>query len=1182
MKRKLLFAATILYFLFSIPGKAQTVVFHEDFETVDSMSSSGTPAWFQDANYHTDGNYSIRDTVAVGGTANLTSIAFNTTGSFFVLLSFDQICKINFADKGYVEVSNDNGTTWHTLDSSHYLGASTFFPSFHYFSSFSYGSNGWNAASDTATPANSWWRTELFDISSLAANTSLVKVRFRITDGNGNGNSKNYGWLIDHVQVTVAPHELIPPVIKWAPPVLQGTIYSLGPFPVTDTILDASGVSSATLYYTINGGSLNPVTMNLVTGNIWQGGIPAVSSGDTICYYVTASDPWGNAATLPVAGCNTFIASSGITFPYTDNFDVNTGLWTSATAAGSSWQLGTPAFGVTNSAHSNPNAWDIDLATGYLDNTITTLTSPVFNFIGVVNATLSFWRNHRCESGWDGTRMEYTTNGITWQVLGTYHDPLGTNWYTRANINSSNTAAWDSTSPGWIQSKYKLSAFNNVAGPVQFRFVFTSDPSINQDGFSIDDFSITLPPMQDAGVTAILQPGASSNSGSNDSVVVVISNFGSQAISNFNVSYSVNGGPAVTQLFTGTILSGSSDTLFFSSLFTVPAGTFSLCSYTSLPGDSVHPNDTTCMYSFGISPSDAGVSVIVQPGNSSVAGTNAAVQVTLQNYGFTTLNSIQVGYKLNGITTAIETWNGTLPFNAVTNFTFATTFQVPSGVYSICSFTSLTGDGDHSNDTTCRTNTGIPRFTLPYTDHFDTSAVVWIDSSGGAGTNWQHGTPAFGQTTGSHSSPSCWDINLTSAYNNNASSYLVSPLFDFTGMANVRLSFWQNRNTENAWDGTRLEYSINVGNTWTVLGTMNDINAINWYNKSTINSSSLPAWDSISLSSPGIPGWIQSTYLHLPPVITGTNVRFRFVFTSDGSVVRDGISIDDFSLTIPPPNDVGVASVLQPGYSTPSNSTDSVKVVIYNFGSASSTNFPVSYRLNSGSVVTQNFSGTIQAGDFDTLTFSATLTVPAGSSSLCAWTGLTGDANHTNDTVCKTIHGTLRFTLPYTDNFDTGMVAWYDSSMTIGTNWQHGTPAFGNTTGAYSSPSCWDINLASGYMDNAISCLVSPLFNLTGITNARLSFWQNRNTEPNYDGMRLDYSTNAGLTWNVLGTANDTGAVNWYDNLTLLSTNLPGWDGSSSSVPGVPGWVQSTYLRLPANITGPNVIFRFVFTSDFV
>src|SRR5437773_51132 len=119
----------IVFFLSAwITGSSQSIVFHENFETVDSMISSGTPGWFQDSNFHTDGTHCIRDTVALLDTAYLTSISFSTVGYFFVTLSFDQICKISFADQGHVEVSNNNGLTWTVLPTNSYFGSSQYYP----------------------------------------------------------------------------------------------------------------------------------------------------------------------------------------------------------------------------------------------------------------------------------------------------------------------------------------------------------------------------------------------------------------------------------------------------------------------------------------------------------------------------------------------------------------------------------------------------------------------------------------------------------------------------------------------------------------------------------------------------------------------------------------------------------------------------------------------------------------------------------------------------------------------------------------------------------------------------------------------------------------------------------------------------------------------------------------------
>ncbi|MBK7682671.1 MAG: hypothetical protein IPJ26_09525 [Bacteroidetes bacterium] len=88
---------------------------------------------------------------------------------------------------------------------------------------------------------------------------------------------------------------------------------------------------------------------------------------------------------------------------------------------------------------------------------------------------------------------------------------------------------------------------------------------------------------------------------------------------------------------------------------------------------------------------------------------------------------------------------------------------------------------------------------------------------------------------------------------------------------------------------------------------MNDSLAQNWYNISSISSSTLPAWQSSS------GGWKKSQYT-LYQLQGYSSVRFRFVFTSDGAFNTDGISIDDFYIEAVPNFDARLISI-----STPSN-----------------------------------------------------------------------------------------------------------------------------------------------------------------------------------------------------------------------------------------------------------------------
>src|SRR6187401_994937 len=101
-------------------------LFHEDFEIPDSVVSSGSIGFAQCTRIAAGGNACDSSSYGVGDTCYLTTIPFSTLGHSTVILSFDQICKIEFFDAGTVQVSNDNGLTWTQLSAAQYLGNSNF------------------------------------------------------------------------------------------------------------------------------------------------------------------------------------------------------------------------------------------------------------------------------------------------------------------------------------------------------------------------------------------------------------------------------------------------------------------------------------------------------------------------------------------------------------------------------------------------------------------------------------------------------------------------------------------------------------------------------------------------------------------------------------------------------------------------------------------------------------------------------------------------------------------------------------------------------------------------------------------------------------------------------------------------------------------------------------------------
>jgi hypothetical protein len=1076
---------TFLLAICSVASVAQpALVFYEDFENPPgNVSTSGSPGWFTNSRLQVSGINSDSSSVAPAGISYLETGSFNTLGNLFVTLNFKSICKAEFFDAGTIEISINGGPWTQLIDNNpnlgtnncSYLGTGLFATQNSKFGEASYGT--W-LPGQTVAPDNSWWKTESFDISLLAANQPDVRIRFALADGNNNGSGGRNGWFVDDIEVIAAPCELNPPNMYPLAPNYSGTIFNLGPYTVNCAVTDQSFLQQVTLYYTVNGVFQNPIPMTNTIDSLYEGIIPTVNDGDTICYYIEALDNSGcfNFNYLPAPGQSTcFVAAAGISFPYCDNFDITTNLWTASTQTpGTQWELGTPAYGATSGAYSTPNSWDVNLGTAYLNNATCFLTSPEFSFTIGAGATLEFWQNRNAEQAWDGVRLEWATSlAGPWNILGSLQGTAGcvdcVNWYNDDALNSGGgLAAWTGNSNGWIKSSITLGTqFNNLP-QCWFRFVFTSDASVITDGFSIDNFCISLPQPDDVGVSAVVQPGPTGPAGNCLDVIVTVKNNGVNNQTTFPVSYSINGGPAVTATY-------------------------------------------------------------------------------------------------NGLLTPGQTANFTLPC-----------FNVPVGPYTVCAWTSLPGDGNNFNDTLCVNSLGIPVFTPTFCDDFESGNQGYQTTSTNVGTAWQLGTPAFGATTGAFSGTNAWDINLNTPYNVGTNADLITPIFDLAGTTNSYLSFRRKQNCAQN-DGLRISYNVNGTGNWVVMGTLNDPDGFNWYNTNQLNFAA-PGWTGSTAGS-----WVESRY-YLQNLInaTGANfIQFRFEFVAGfNGVPNDGVSIDDLCVKQPGPNDVGVVAITSPTANSAANSTSPVNVTLRNFGSSPQTTIPVSYTINGGTLTTATYNGNLAPGATTNFVMPG-FTVPSGQYDFCAWTGLAGDSDNSNDTTCKSSVGVpvvaLSYTSPYFDNFNGVNIGWTPTNPGApGNDWQLGVPAFGATSSAFSAPNAWDINLNGAYTNNANSILTSPIFDFTNAVDAKLSFRRNHLCENFWDGTRLEYSVNGG-PWTLLGGANLTAPcwVNWYNSTpTINSSGLPAWTA------GTGGWVltEAKCLNFLDNVG--LVQFRFIFTSD--
>ncbi|MGM0648115.1 MAG: hypothetical protein ACQESZ_06985, partial [Bacteroidota bacterium] len=578
---KYLFTLLFLSMIMVAGLKAQTTVYHEDFEqpsgadSVTHASSSATNLWGISTSLAAGGQQSDSARCTPNDTLTLTTNSFSTTGNAYVILDFDHISKIEALDKGIIEVSTDNGTTWSKLDTTHYMGnSSNFGSSGNVFNATSYGSD-WNSGNATATPDNTWWKHETFNISAIAGNQASVQIRFSLIDGNGGTVFENYGWFLDNIAVEASPSEMIPPQITMIQPIIQDTVIFSLPQTIRANITDNSGIDTAYVVYYVNGVLADTVGMTNTSANLYEGDIPFVGFGRTISYFIKAID----IATQPnEAVSNNFSYYLHYVPGTMQNIALEEGFNSGSipatwTTSGSIWSHETGATSSTSTGPSGPYE-----GTGYVyteassgSNTTDELTSPSFDISNHVEPRLIF--SYHMYGAAMGTLEVEIFDGNTWQQI----------WSKSGQQQSSENDPW---------SRDTISLQNYKNANAQIRFVGTTGSSYTSD-MAVDDVQVGDPVtgvMNDAGVKELTYPYGGVVANSNFDVKATVKNFGSNALSSFELAWTLDGTPQPTYSWSGSLPADSVTSEITLGTHSVAQGPHSLKLWTTNPNDTADFN----------------------------------------------------------------------------------------------------------------------------------------------------------------------------------------------------------------------------------------------------------------------------------------------------------------------------------------------------------------------------------------------------------------------------------------------------------------------------------------------------------------------------------------------------------------------------------------------------------------
>jgi hypothetical protein len=286
-----------------------------------------------------------------------------------------------------------------------------------------------------------------------------------------------------------------------------------------------------------------------------------------------------------------------------------------------------------------------------------------------------------------------------------------------------------------------------------------------------------------------------------------------------------------------------------------------------------------------------------------------------------------------------------------------------------------------------------------------------------------------------------------------------------------------------------------------------------------------------------------------------------------------GWNIDNFSITGNyVSKDVGISRVLAPKEGCGHTQDETVRVMVKNYGAeASYSVVPLQYSFHGDdSMVYDTLNQVIAAGDSVEFSFKKKVDLSqSGIYDFSVSARMANDDDASNDAIEKAFY--VQPTIvssDHTETFQTNGGLWRVQQDEV-PNWECGTPGFGIEPP--SGTKVWMTQLLSNYPDHDSSFVESVCYSNPDHDRKilHLKYWML--SQDSLDGAAIQYSTNNGLSWNLLDSA-ATG-INWYTG-DVQSLYTRGWSGSSE------GW-KSSRIVVPADATNATEMkFRVAFGSD--
>ncbi|AEE18315.1 choice-of-anchor D domain-containing protein [Dokdonia sp. 4H-3-7-5] len=848
----------------------------------------------------------------------------------------------------------------------------------------------------------------------------------------------------------------------------------------------------------------------------------------------------------------------------------------------------------------------------YANNALFALESPIIDLTGYWNLTLDLRHFYKTEPFRDGIQMQYRIDGGTWSVLGTEAN----GYYNDTDVNgiADNTDGWSGDNTPFSGNAFTaaptldLTTFNtnfNNASNVQLRVVFgsdnTSDLLINNDGAAIDDVII-----RGRLIGEYCTPQAISNPSTIRRVAI-------NTIDN-NTPIQNNGYSDFTTI--STDLEQNSSYPLTVQVNTNGNFTFNTRAWIDWNQDGDF-NDAGEEYNTGTASNVANGATSNSPLNITVpAGANLGPTVmrvqskwngTAGNPSPCLANNSYYGetedYQIN-VTSSVPQPEIAIFGSGIEIIDGSTTPNAGDGT----NFGTITA-GSILNRTFTIRNTGTATLNLSGSVLGGTSASSYTITSpppatiaaGSSATFTITYNPTVGGVHNATFSVANNDSN-ENPYNFSITGTATGPQpeISLNGLGNI---INDGDTTTLVSNGTNFGASLingSISRTYTIANSGSaNLNLTGASPYAIITGSPYFTVTAIP-SSTIIPGGGSTSFeVTYNPILVGNHSATVTINNNDSDENPYTFVIEgQCTLVVAPEIDIfGNAVEIVDGDTTPNTADDTDFSNVF-LGSSDANDFTIT-NTGTADLVLNGTQVQIQGGGGNfAISSMPSTTIAAGESSVFQVTYTPNAVGTHNATVrvtsndinegdytfdiegSSTIDISPRYTIHY-NNFDVSAEGWTVSNLGGASVWTYGA----NTTEPGTDGNYFYTNNYNDFAPGSDTYAISPVIDLTGFTDLRLYIDVRFNLDNDLeDGMNIEYSSNGGTNWTVLGTSGLGADNKWYNdaNVLGLGTNVNGWSGiNDSNFNAAKSQFMTSYLDLPASlVNNPQARFRVRFSDD--